>query len=176
VREKVLNQDVIIKFISTDDQVADVFTKGLGSSLFIYLRLKLMVIPSPISLWGAVRDNIAVAQNHTQDTLAAPHQNTQAAPNQISQNTINLDRRYTRKHFPYSFMSDAQAESRHNAQAQFNLDRKYIRQHNLAYGATNSPCMESQVSKGKQITQGSIPLINKENKFHTLNGTKSICN
>ena len=84
MQEKVFNQDVVIKFISIDDQVADVFTKGLGSSRFLYLRLKLVVIPSPISLRGVVRDNMVITQNHTQDTLAAPHQNTQAAPNQIS--------------------------------------------------------------------------------------------
>jgi hypothetical protein len=30
VREKVLNRDILIKFISTSDQVADIFTKGLS--------------------------------------------------------------------------------------------------------------------------------------------------
>jgi hypothetical protein len=63
VHQKVLNQDIIIKFISTDDQVADVFTKGLGLARFLCLRLKLMVIPSPMSLRGAVRENIAIAKN-----------------------------------------------------------------------------------------------------------------
>ena len=72
VWEKVLNQDVVIKFISIDDQVADVFIKGQGSSHFLYPQLNLMVIPSLISLRRAVRDNIAGSQNHTQDTLA-PH-------------------------------------------------------------------------------------------------------
>jgi hypothetical protein len=37
IREKGLNQDVIIKFISTDDQIVGVFTKGLGSARFLYL-------------------------------------------------------------------------------------------------------------------------------------------
>jgi hypothetical protein len=58
VREKVLNQDILLKFISTDDQIADVFTKGLGSARFMYLRLKLMVISSPISLRGGVRGSV----------------------------------------------------------------------------------------------------------------------
>ena len=63
VHEKVLNQNIIINFISTDEQVANVFTKGLGSAQFLYLRLKLMMIPSPMSLWGVVRENIVVAKN-----------------------------------------------------------------------------------------------------------------
>jgi hypothetical protein len=74
IREKVLNQDVIIKFISTDDQIADVFTKGLGSTCFLSLWVKLMMIPSPISLRGAVRENIAVDSGnpptHNRDTQA----------------------------------------------------------------------------------------------------------
>jgi len=84
VREKVLNQDVLLKFISTDDQVADVFTKGLGSARFVYLRLKLMVIPSPISLRGGVRDNpaaqrlLAVGDN-TGSKLAAHHVHSAAS-------------------------------------------------------------------------------------------------
>jgi len=38
IREKVFNRDIILKFISTLDQVADVFTKGLPSSRFTYLK------------------------------------------------------------------------------------------------------------------------------------------
>jgi hypothetical protein len=56
VREKVLNKDIHIKFISTHDQVADIFTKGLTSSRFLTLRSKLMVIPPPISLQGVLKD------------------------------------------------------------------------------------------------------------------------
>jgi hypothetical protein len=84
VREKVLNQDVLLRFISTDDQVADVFTKGLGSARFVYLRLKLMVIPSPISLRGGVRDNpaaqrlLAVGDN-TGSKLVAHHVHSAAS-------------------------------------------------------------------------------------------------
>ena len=32
VREKALNRDILIKFISTSNQVANIFTKGLSSS------------------------------------------------------------------------------------------------------------------------------------------------
>ena len=34
VCEKVLNWDILLKFISTHDQLADIFTKGLSSSRF----------------------------------------------------------------------------------------------------------------------------------------------
>jgi hypothetical protein len=55
VREKVLNRDIIIKFISTQDQVADIFTKGLSSARFLALKVKLMVVPPPINLRGGVK-------------------------------------------------------------------------------------------------------------------------
>jgi hypothetical protein len=55
VREKVLNRDIIIKFISTQDQVADIFTKGLPSTRFLALKVKLMVIPPPHQLAGGVK-------------------------------------------------------------------------------------------------------------------------
>jgi hypothetical protein len=45
VHEKVLNRDILIKFISTYDQVADIFTKCLSSSRFMFLKNKLMVVP-----------------------------------------------------------------------------------------------------------------------------------
>ena len=34
VREKVLKKDLMVKFISFNDQLADIFTKGLRSSRF----------------------------------------------------------------------------------------------------------------------------------------------
>lgn len=49
VREKVLNRDIIVKFISTHDQVADVFTKGLSSARFLFLKSKMMVVLPPSS-------------------------------------------------------------------------------------------------------------------------------
>ena len=42
VREKVLKRDVMLKFISTHDQLADLFTKSLPSPRFNWLTSKLM--------------------------------------------------------------------------------------------------------------------------------------
>jgi hypothetical protein len=63
IREKVVNGDILIKFISTVDQLADIFTKGLSSARFAQLRSKLMVLPSPLSLRGDVKliDGVATS-------------------------------------------------------------------------------------------------------------------
>jgi hypothetical protein len=61
IREKVLNRDVLLKFISTGDQIADIFTKGLSSARFLFLKSKLMVLSSPISLRGNVNMKVANA-------------------------------------------------------------------------------------------------------------------
>ena len=52
VRDKVVNHDIIVKFIFTLDQVAGIFTKGLSSSRFVYLKSKLMVFQPPSSCGG----------------------------------------------------------------------------------------------------------------------------
>jgi hypothetical protein len=49
VREKVLNRDILLKFISTHDQVADLFTKSLQSAQFLALKSKLLVVSTPIN-------------------------------------------------------------------------------------------------------------------------------
>jgi hypothetical protein len=54
IQEKVLNCDVLLKFISTIDQVADIFTKGLSLARFLFLKSKLMVLSPPINLRGNV--------------------------------------------------------------------------------------------------------------------------
>jgi hypothetical protein len=41
IREKVINRDILVKFISTMDQLADIFTKGLSSARFALLKSKL---------------------------------------------------------------------------------------------------------------------------------------
>ena len=42
VREKVLRKDLLVKFIFSNDQLADIFTKGLPSSRLHWLTSKLM--------------------------------------------------------------------------------------------------------------------------------------
>ena len=60
IREKVVNKDMVLRFISTDDQVADIFTKGLSTPRFSLLRSKLLVTPCPISLRGDVKESISI--------------------------------------------------------------------------------------------------------------------
>jgi hypothetical protein len=47
VREKVAQGMLAVQFISTEDQIADVFTKPLPSQRFMLLRSKLRVAPHP---------------------------------------------------------------------------------------------------------------------------------
>ena len=47
VREQVAQGRLNVKFISTGDQIADVFTKPLSSQRFLELRSKLQVVPRP---------------------------------------------------------------------------------------------------------------------------------
>ncbi|XP_060674851.1 secreted RxLR effector protein 161-like [Ziziphus jujuba] len=44
VRDKVLEKSLQIRYVPTRDQVADVFTKSLGTSRFLYLKNKLGVV------------------------------------------------------------------------------------------------------------------------------------
>ncbi|XP_062173574.1 uncharacterized protein LOC133879040 [Alnus glutinosa] len=71
VHEKVVNRDISVKFISSGDQLADVFTKGLTSAQFLFFKSKLIVVP-PISLRGAVRLHAPAVPNPTVDALPAP--------------------------------------------------------------------------------------------------------
>ena len=62
IREKVINKDIAIQYIPTLDQIADIFTKGLTSSRFQFLRNKLMVCELPIRLRGDVRQSISESE------------------------------------------------------------------------------------------------------------------
>ena len=46
IREKEVSKDIQVQYISTQDQVANIFTWGQIARRFIYLRSKLMVINS----------------------------------------------------------------------------------------------------------------------------------
>lgn len=47
IRERVANKSLLIRFISTKDQLADVFTKPLAAPRFLHLASKLTVAPYP---------------------------------------------------------------------------------------------------------------------------------
>ena len=68
-----VNRDILVKFISSGDQIADVFTKGLSSPQFLYLKPKLMVVPA-ICLRGAVKVcNKEVAEDMVHVPTHQPH-------------------------------------------------------------------------------------------------------
>ena len=52
IREHVLKKDLQIKYITTSDQLADVFTKSLFTARFQGLRAKIMVYVNPMVLKG----------------------------------------------------------------------------------------------------------------------------
>ena len=62
VREKVLRRDLQVKYIATGDQLADIFTKSLSTSQFVYLRSKIMVSVAPMVLRGDVRDKVQMVK------------------------------------------------------------------------------------------------------------------
>ncbi|GLT61055.1 hypothetical protein SLA2020_337900 [Shorea laevis] len=55
IRKKVVNKDISTRYLSTLDQIPDIFTKGLTTSRFLFLRDKLSVCSPLISLRGDVR-------------------------------------------------------------------------------------------------------------------------
>jgi Reverse transcriptase (RNA-dependent DNA polymerase) len=61
VREKVADGTVTIRFICSQDQIADALTKPLSTTRFQFLRSKLTVVSPPISLRGRVSNTQAMA-------------------------------------------------------------------------------------------------------------------
>ena len=64
-REKVLCKPLQIGFISGRDNFADIFTKSLSAPLFCFLRSKLLVDSSPISLRGDVEHRFVTVKKKT---------------------------------------------------------------------------------------------------------------
>jgi hypothetical protein len=87
IREKVLTSDILVKFISTLDQTADIFTKGLSSARFGELKSKLMVTALLIRLRGDV-------SAHTSDShkasISEPHKASVAPAASHSSYTTKL--------------------------------------------------------------------------------------
>jgi hypothetical protein len=52
----VASKSLLVKFLSTHDQLADLLTKPLSSPRFVLLHSKLNVIPIPLDLRGSVKD------------------------------------------------------------------------------------------------------------------------
>jgi hypothetical protein len=58
VRDMVASKHLLVRFVSTHDQLADLLTKPLSSPWFVLLRSKLNVIPMPLDLRDCVKDNL----------------------------------------------------------------------------------------------------------------------
>jgi hypothetical protein len=55
VQETVANGALVVKFISSKDQLADLFTKALPIARFLHLRNNLNVSSSPLRLRGRIK-------------------------------------------------------------------------------------------------------------------------
>ncbi|KAL6330080.1 hypothetical protein AAG906_039998 [Vitis piasezkii] len=62
IRDHVLRKQLIIQYLPSSEQVADIFTKHISSSQFLSFRTKLSVVPSPVSLRGDDRRYLADQQ------------------------------------------------------------------------------------------------------------------
>ena len=56
VRDKVLEKELEVRYIPTEEQVADVLTKPLSFSKFSFFRSKFNVVSRPLSLRGDVKE------------------------------------------------------------------------------------------------------------------------
>ncbi|RVW20916.1 Retrovirus-related Pol polyprotein from transposon RE2 [Vitis vinifera] len=62
IRDHVLRKQLVIQYLPSAEQVADIFTKHISSSQFLSFRTKLSVVPSPVSLRGDDRRYLADQQ------------------------------------------------------------------------------------------------------------------
>lgn len=88
-REKVVHKDLTTRYISTVDQIADVFTKALTTPRFLLLCDKLHVCSTPINLMGDVKTQSVVplapaCPDHTwKDTCVSPTSKHHAQSNHM---------------------------------------------------------------------------------------------
>jgi hypothetical protein len=62
VRDMVAKKSLTVRFISSHDQLADLLTKPISSSRFAFLRTKLNVLSTTLSLRGRVKDKHQTSQ------------------------------------------------------------------------------------------------------------------
>lgn len=60
IREKFLSKMISVQHVGTLGQTADIFTKALSADRLQFLKHKLMVVDTPMSLRGAVSKNLSV--------------------------------------------------------------------------------------------------------------------
>ena len=60
IREKILSKEVEVRFASSEEQVADVFTRALNTPSFEYLRDKPILDKSKFSLRNGVKELVRV--------------------------------------------------------------------------------------------------------------------
>jgi hypothetical protein len=63
VRDMVASKSLLVRFVSTRDQLADLLTKPLSSSWFTFMCSKLNVLPILLDLRGSVKDNTHLNSN-----------------------------------------------------------------------------------------------------------------
>jgi hypothetical protein len=77
VRDKVASKNLVVRFISTKDQRADIFTKPLLSHRFTTLRTNLSVLDIPLRLRGPIKtisaDSTSTIANKGMTTQDPPH-------------------------------------------------------------------------------------------------------
>ncbi|KAF5447245.1 hypothetical protein F2P56_032813 [Juglans regia] len=77
VRDMVAQQRLHVQFLSTRDQLADVFTKALSTTRFMTLRDKLNVVSTTLGLRGRVNDISSVTDKHQHSSIPIKmHHNT----------------------------------------------------------------------------------------------------
>jgi hypothetical protein len=64
VRDLVVNGTLCVRFVRSGDQLADIFTKGLPTSVFQHIRFKLLNLPV-ISLQEGIRKSITISTKST---------------------------------------------------------------------------------------------------------------